>query len=69
MQRVLKEAVYEDRTIRQEIRHVLDVFAGEIMQGYQDSRNYACPQSQGEDYLFGWYMAEKTEEINHKQNE
>jgi hypothetical protein len=59
MKGFLKEAVYEDWTVRQKIRRALNVCMGEIMQGYEDSRSYAYPQSQDEDYLFGWYMSGK----------
>ncbi len=55
----LEEAVREDRTVRCEIRRVLNIFAGEIMQGYQDRRRYSFPQSQNEDYLSGWRIVEK----------
>jgi hypothetical protein len=59
MQGVLEEAVYEDRLVRRRIRQALRVFSGKIMQGYQDRRVYFYPQSQDEDYLSGWKMAEK----------
>ena len=54
----LEEAVYEDRQVRREIHRVLDVFAEEVMQGYQDYWQHDHPRSQNEDYLSGWQMAE-----------
>jgi hypothetical protein len=56
----LEEAVHEDRVVRRKVHQALNVFAEEIMQGYQDYREYPCPQSQDENYLSGWRMAEKS---------
>lgn len=59
MHRVLEDAVCEDRMVRRTIRQALTVFVAEIMEGYQDRRRYRKPQSQMENYLTGWHMAEK----------
>lgn len=56
----LEEAVREDRVVRRKVHQVLDVFAGEVMQGYKDRQCYDCPQSQDEDYLSGWRIGEET---------
>lgn len=56
----LEEAVREDRVVRRKVHQALNVFAGEVMQGYKDRQCYSCPQSQDEDYLSGWRMGEET---------
>ena len=59
MQGFLEETIYEDRTVRQYVRYALSVFVAEIMEGYQDYRQYPEPQSQNKNYMIGWQMAEK----------